>query len=149
MIRAGQFLREASSPEEPLSSIDPSAPWVLVVAQDADLRQALADALRLEHYGVRLTENGEAALDCVLEHDLPSLVLLDPVMPRMNGNEFLHILRRTEEGRQVPVLLLSGALENCPLPDCLAVLPGPYDLDVLLKTVESALAGALRRSAGA
>ena len=114
--------------------------WILVVEDDEDVRLALVDALGFAGYPVRSAEHGEAALDCILDHGLPAAALVDLLMPRMGGAEFLRVLRRSDEGRAVPVVLLTGRTETDDLPPCFERLLKPFDLDVLLEVVERAVA---------
>lgn len=116
---------------------------MLVVEDDEDVRQALVDALGFAGYRVRSAEHGEAALDCVLDHGLPAVALVDLLMPRMDGAEFLRILRRADEARGIPVILLTGKTETDGLPPCFERLLKPFDLDVLLDVVERAVRAAV------
>lgn len=113
---------------------------MLVAEDDDDIREALADVLRFADHPVRTAANGEAALDCVLEHGLPSAILLDLLMPKMSGGEFLRVFRRSEEARQVPVIVLTGVTETGALPPCFARLLKPFDMDELLALVARAVA---------
>ncbi len=115
-------------------------PWVLVVEDDDDIRQEIAHALLAEGYRVRLAEHGEAAIDCVLEHGLPSVLLLDLIMPRMGGRELIQIFSPSEEAQRVPVILLTTSTDAGELPSCFGKLLKPFSLDELLDVVCRALA---------
>jgi CheY-like chemotaxis protein len=65
--------------------------------------------LESEGWHVELASDGEAGLRRALE-DPPSLVLLDVLLPRMDGIEVLRQIRAADETRTVPVLILSNAL---------------------------------------
>jgi DNA-binding response OmpR family regulator len=65
--------------------------------------------LESEGWNVELASDGEAGLRRALE-DPPSLVLLDVLLPRMDGIEVLRQIRAADETRTVPVLILSNAL---------------------------------------
>jgi CheY-like chemotaxis protein len=80
---------------------------VLVVDDDPVERDALHDFLRSEEIPVASTDGGAAALDWLQQPDhLAGMVLLDLIMPRVNGFELLHALRSTERLAGVPVVLL-------------------------------------------
>jgi PAS domain S-box-containing protein len=86
-----------------------AARQVLLVEDDAGTRRVLRRALEQEGWNVVEAANGRAGLDRLAEHR-PGLVLLDLVMPEMDGFEFLDELRRSGSagGSGVPVVVLTG-----------------------------------------
>ncbi len=80
---------------------------VLVVEDDGAILRGLCDALRFSGYATSEAPNGEAGLDLALTTDV-DLVLLDILMPGMNGFEVLRELRRTKPGMPVIVLTAKG-----------------------------------------
>ncbi|MEV6350895.1 response regulator transcription factor [Actinoplanes sp. NPDC051851] len=78
---------------------------ILVVEDDAAVRDSLARTLRFEGYQVHVAGDGLAALDAVRAGD-PDAVILDVMMPRMDGLEACRTLR--SEGWVVPVLMLTA-----------------------------------------
>jgi CheY-like chemotaxis protein len=80
---------------------------VLLVEDDEGVRAVLRKALEREGCRVVEAENGRAALEEVAK-ERPSLVLLDLVMPEMDGFEFLRELHRTDDSRSVPVVVLTA-----------------------------------------
>jgi CheY-like chemotaxis protein len=85
---------------------DPSARRILVVDDDADLRRRLRGLLEKDGWAVDEAADGREALDQLGAK--PSLVLLDLLMPVMDGFEFLSELRKREEFRSVPVVVLTA-----------------------------------------
>jgi CheY-like chemotaxis protein len=79
----------------------------LVVDDDDDLRGLLARGLAAEGYEVREAENGRVALDRVSE-SVPGVILLDLMMPVMDGFAFLEHLRERAEWRTVPVVVVTA-----------------------------------------
>jgi DNA-binding response OmpR family regulator len=79
-------------------------PKLLVVEDDPTLRETLALNLRAEGYEVVLAEDGEQGLRLARE-TLPDLVVLDVMLPILDGLTLLRLLRRTS---QVPVILLTA-----------------------------------------
>src|SRR5690606_16492213 len=67
---------------------------MLVVEADVDVRETLEDILESEGYTVTTAANGQEALERLSGAALPCVVLLDLMMPVMNGREFLAALRR-------------------------------------------------------
>jgi PAS domain S-box-containing protein len=80
---------------------------VLVVEDDDATRALLRRAVETEGWEVREAENGRAALSRV-EEQRPELILLDLMMPEMDGFEFLEALRAREEWQTIPVLVITS-----------------------------------------
>jgi PAS domain S-box-containing protein len=80
---------------------------VLVVEDEADVRSHVCAYLRREGFPVAEAENGVRALDA-LAKERPCLVLLDLMMPEMDGFAFLRALRARQEWRDVPVVVLTA-----------------------------------------
>ena len=106
---------------------------VLVVDDDSDIREAVAEVLAGEGYEVLGAGDGEEALTkCRAFH--PSLVLLDLMMPGMNGWEFRAAQKRDPELADIPVVVLS-ALEQKVAIDAEGFVRKPFELDELLALV--------------
>jgi GAF domain-containing protein/CheY-like chemotaxis protein len=80
---------------------------VLVVDDDAGLRQLLRRMLEPEGYAVVEAENGRVALERLREVS-PSVVLLDLMMPEMDGFEFVSEFRRHEAWRAIPIVVITA-----------------------------------------
>jgi signal transduction histidine kinase/CheY-like chemotaxis protein len=80
---------------------------VLVVEDDPATREMLQRTLEKESLQVRTAENGRIALDRIRE-EIPGAVLLDLMMPEMDGFEFLRELRAKPEWRDIPVVVLTA-----------------------------------------
>jgi DNA-binding response OmpR family regulator len=80
---------------------------VLIVEDDDALRRLLEHALVFEGFRVLTASHGGEALR-VLNQELPSLVILDLVLPWVNGLEVLTTIRETPRLRSVPVLIVTG-----------------------------------------
>jgi signal transduction histidine kinase/DNA-binding response OmpR family regulator/HAMP domain-containing protein len=85
-----------------------AAGTVLVVEDDPDTRRLLARIFVGEGWRVREAENGRAALDSVAELQ-PDLIMLDLMMPEMDGFEFLAALRARPEWVSLPVVVVTAA----------------------------------------
>ena len=81
---------------------------VLIVEDDPHARGRLSRMLREDGWRVAEAENGRVALDR-LDEIHPDLVLLDLMMPEMDGFEFVEELRRREDMRHLPVIVLTAA----------------------------------------
>ena len=88
-----------------------SARTLLVVEDNAVIREGLAVILRRQGFTVALSANGQEALDLLGEGLTPDLILLDMLMPVLDGWRFLEILHR--QGPAAPVILISaGAISH-------------------------------------
>lgn len=109
---------------------------ILVVEDDADIRETVCDLLVQEGYQVAEAEDGREALRHLLEAaQLPCVVLLDLMMPGVSGEEVLAEMRKHESFRNVPVVITSASVTR---PEgAVAYLKKPFGADVLLKTVRT------------
>ena len=111
------------------------APLLLVVDDDVDIAQTLELCLKAEGYRVLIAGNGVEALE-QLDREIPAAILLDLMMPVMDGWQFAHELRKL--GHQTPLLVLSAdqAVErHAGQLLASAHLAKPFDLDDLLGKV--------------
>ncbi len=111
---------------------------VLVVDDDDDVRAAVACALEEDGYTVGLAENGRVALDALLAGARPELILLDMMMPEMDGWAFRTAQRAHPELASIPVILFTANGASRETLDRFGVqghLPKPVRLDDLLDTV--------------
>jgi CheY-like chemotaxis protein len=109
---------------------------VLLVEDEPELREAMATTLRLEGHRVKTASDGMQALDQLRDGYLPAVVVLDLVMPVLNGVEFLKIARGDERLRSVPVITITSTEEELPF-GAQAIIRKPADMDVLLGMVEA------------
>lgn len=84
-----------------------SSPRVVVADDDADIVHLICEALEMKGYSPCATFNGVQAL-AEVDRDPPALVILDVMMPVMDGLEALAQLRQNPETKDVPVLLLTA-----------------------------------------
>ena len=117
------------------------APRVLVVDDDPAIREFVGQALEEEGYEVRLAINGQDALSTLIEWQ-PDLIVLDLMMPTMDGWTFRDRQREIESLADIPVIVMSAARNLDGHNDRLvpaAILPKPFDLDRLLTETERLL----------
>jgi CheY-like chemotaxis protein len=122
----------------------PDATRILVVEDDDDVRNVLQELLAEEGYPTAGMPNGRVALDWLTSStDAPSLILLDLMMPQMDGWEFLVRLDREATLRRIPVAIMSAhpsvrnALDDPAAPlGGFFLLPKPIDLKRLLAIID-------------
>jgi CheY-like chemotaxis protein len=115
-----------------------SLPRVLVVEDDAALRSVLGDFLELLGCAVQLAANGREALGH-LHQALPDWILLDFMLPDMDGRAFGAAVRRDGRTVGLPIVLMSAVPEAAQVQREIraqALLRKPFDLDELARVVE-------------
>ena len=89
---------------------------ILIIDDDLDDQVLLIEALRDWDAAINLqtATNGHHALELLLNslHDLPNLIFLDLNMPRMNGIQFLHEIKKREQLRDLPVIIYSTSSDQ-------------------------------------
>ncbi len=109
---------------------------VLIVEDDLDIRESLAELLELQGYGVLQAHDGRAALDVLAAGARPGLILLDLMMPGMDGATFLEEQRARPELAQIPVVVLTAARVDLSALAPTAVLLKPVVLEELWQVLE-------------
>lgn len=115
-------------------------PLVMVLDDDPDVRAVLAEVLGGSGARVVTAPDVRAAAAALEPEQPPALIVLDIVLPEMNGWRFLQLLRQTPEYRDVPVLAISGAdvvppAGLHPVP----ILTKPLDVDEVTAVVDRLL----------
>ena len=114
---------------------------VLVVDDLPENLDLMSRLLRKMHCSVMTADSGEQALH-LLESEIVDLVLLDLVMPDIDGREVLARIKQSEQLRAIPVIMISGRQDMDQIVDCIQVGADDY----LLKPVNSVLLNARIKS---
>jgi len=113
-----------------------TTPEILLVEDDDAVRSSLAECLELEGWVVQMAADGAEALAWLREGHLPRVVILDLVMPRMNGEDLMREIRGDSGTRDLPVVLMTGAAPaGDRLPPANALLVKPFSLSDLLEAI--------------
>ena len=111
---------------------------VLVVDDDPGIRAFMSIALRMEGFVVDTAADGAEALDKA-RRSHPDAIVLDMLMPGMDGRDFVRAWRAEAADRQAPVVMMSAG--SAPVwadePGVQAFLAKPFDLDMLLGKLDS------------
>ncbi len=113
---------------------------ILVVEDDESIRLMIADTLKEQGWEVHEAENGRVGLAQMEKHQ-PQLVLLDLMMPEMDGFEFIEVIRKHEEWRDIPVIVVTAmtltAQDRMKLNGHVQriVQKGAYDREAMLKEI--------------
>jgi DNA-binding response OmpR family regulator len=117
---------------------------LLIVEDDQALSDLLADKFRAEGFEVMTAGDGQTGLKQALEWK-PDLVLLDIVMPKMDGMTMLHKLRDNDHGKKVQVVLLTNLSDTEKVYDAMSngvfdyLVKSNWEIDDLVKEVRAKL----------
>ena len=107
---------------------------VLIVDDDADIRAALSEVLRDEGFDTATAVDGEDALAWLRKNGRPCVIVLDMMMPVMNGAAFLDAVAALPDVARVPVVVMSAG--RGPFAgEFDAVLRKPFALDDVVRAV--------------
>jgi len=116
---------------------------VLVVEDDDDIRDAIVQLLGTAGHSVVTASNGQEGMEALASSALPSLILLDIMMPRLDGWGLLEAMERNARMREIPVVVLSAFINRAKLLSAAALigrpvmfLKKPVDLKILLQVVK-------------
>ncbi len=118
------------------------APRVLVLEDDPDLLELIALLLESEQFEVRVGRDGSEGLACIARLGLPDVVLLDLMMPVMDGGEFARRFR-ARYGEAAPIVVITAAddaRKRAAEVHAAAWLAKPFDLDALVRVLRGQLA---------
>jgi CheY-like chemotaxis protein len=110
-----------------------TAKTVLVVDDEPGIRESLRDALEDEGYAVTVACNGREALDLLPRLSRPFAIILDLIMPIMDGVEVYETIRADPALSDVPILVSTS--DPARAPKNALVMRKPVDLDRLLNTI--------------
>ncbi len=113
---------------------------VMIVDDDPDIREALAQLLEIEGHDVSTAGDGRCALE-LLRGRPPDVVVLDLMMPVMDGWEFREAQRKDPRLSAIPVIVISAATHRGPI-DADEFLPKPFEPARLLELVARHATGA-------
>jgi CheY-like chemotaxis protein len=109
---------------------------ILLIDDDRDIRETLGELLTMIGYHVTLACHGREALDILEGGASPDLILLDLMMPVMDGYEFREAQRKLPGGSEIPVFVMSASpIEGQDGLDAARIFRKPFDLDELFEAL--------------
>ncbi len=122
--------------------MSPHPPRILVVDDSAALRENLQECLELEGYLVSVAEDGARALEVLAAGPPPAIVLLDLVMPGIDGRELVARIRANPRLAGVRIVMSSGHTSSRMRQGIAidAFLPKPFGVDELLSALRGVAA---------
>ncbi len=111
-----------------------------VVEDDPDFRELVRDELERAGWTVELADDGIAALSAI-RRTIPDVIVLDLKRPNLDGLEVLKLLRSTDVGRRIPVLVATGAHPGDDVRALAsAVLEKPFETSRILEVLDELVA---------
>ena len=118
-------------------------PRILVVEDDAPIADLISDELRARGFQAVVASNGAEALDKVAQQR-PDAIVLDLMMPKLNGWDFVEQYRDHTGGQTIPIAVVSAAGAVTRSMESLGVkrfLPKPFEIDVLERCIAEVTTG--------
>lgn len=116
---------------------------ILVVDDDEAVREVLKMSIEMEGYPVMTASNGKDALEILSQFPNQGLILLDLMMPVMNGWEFVEEFQKVEKYSKIPIIIISAYSERAQnITAIQEVFPKPMNFNVLLERVKHYYYGA-------
>lgn len=84
---------------------------IAIIEDEPELLQVLVDKFQTEGFHVVTAQNGEDGLDIAMKHH-PDIILLDLILPKMDGMTMLQKLRDNKEGQKTPVIILTNLSDS-------------------------------------
>ena len=110
---------------------------ILVIDDDDAIREILKISLEMEGYHVMTATNGKEALDVLSHSPNQGVILLDLMMPVMNGWEFVEEFQKIEKYSKIPIIIISACSDRAKnIPVIQEVFAKPMNFNVLLNTVK-------------
>ncbi len=113
-----------------------SRPKILVVEDDLDISDMLTEILGNEGYRVLRADNGKRGLELLFDHPDVGLVLLDRMMPVMDGPAFLAALRSSPDFARLPVIFLTAAEDTETIVGAAGYLRKPTRLETVIEVIQ-------------
>lgn len=118
---------------------------ILAVDDESDVLLIIKTALFSEGYNVFTATNGPDAI-AIAQDEKPDLIILDMMMPEMNGFEVLKCLRESEDTETIPVIMLTGVSDKSKIREALEsgidyYIVKPFEFHDLLSKVKIVLSG--------
>ena len=126
-----------------VAKLDGTGRKILVIDDDSAIRVLLQAVLRRMKFDVALAEDGAAGLDMVSRDGGFDLILLDLMMPKLNGYEFIERMSKTPPDHRPHIIVFTAAgkrgVDKIPADSVCASILKPFDLDKFIEIIGDCL----------
>jgi CheY-like chemotaxis protein len=127
----------------PVQKIDGTGRRILVIDDDLAIRVLLQAVLRRMKFSVELAEDGAAGLEKLRQDGLYDLILLDLMMPRLNGYEFIDQIGQSHREQRPHIIVFTAAgkrgVDKIPPNSVCNSILKPFDLDTFVEIIGECL----------
>jgi len=109
---------------------------ILVIDDNPEIREAVLDALKWQGYDILTAANGLEGLARLADSPRPGLILLDLMMPVMDGWQFIEALNQNVELSKIPVVIMTAFSDRIGSIGARGVIKKPIDLADLMRVAE-------------
>lgn len=109
---------------------------ILIIEDDPEIRACLKEVLEDVGYPVRTATNGQEALNILHSIEKPCLILLDWMMPIMDGQQFLEFKQHDVTIAPIPVIIVSATAERNHAVDVAGLIKKPFNSEILIQMVK-------------
>lgn len=111
---------------------------ILIIEDDESIRESMKNVLELNGFQVAVAADGQEAIQCLgTLPELPCVILLDMMMPGMNGWQFLDFQRANPKYAGIPVIVCTALKATAHTVRASAILPKPVELKLLIAAVKA------------
>jgi DNA-binding response OmpR family regulator len=136
----GQCIRSAIMPVHKLDGVGRR---ILVIDDDLAIRVLLQAVLKRMKFDVELAEDGAAGLETLQREPAFDLILLDLMMPRLNGYEFIEQISKSHPDQRQHIIVFTAAgkrgVDKIPANSVCNSILKPFDLDTFIGIIEECL----------
>jgi two-component system phosphate regulon response regulator PhoB len=111
---------------------------ILIAEDDTSIQELLTEYLEHEGFEVTPTNNGQEALDALNSGTIPFLIILDYMMPVMDGPAFLKARAKDDKFKKIPVMYCTGKVSVTIEHENVTHITKPFDLNTLIDHVNHA-----------
>jgi CheY-like chemotaxis protein len=117
-------------------------PYVLIIDDDKRILDVIQSLLEMEgHNGISISDSLKVLdfLNALPDHELPSVILLDLMMPGLSGYEIATLLSQIERYRHIPIIIMTAnsRVQGCEgIPGAVDFVPKPFRIDPLLAKLQ-------------
>lgn len=117
-------------------------PCILIVEDDPDIRDITKLFLRMQGHSALTAENGREALDLLEKGERPCVILLDLMMPVMDGWAFAEAFSQNEDFNQIPIIVITAFADDAnKIQNARSILKKPVGVSQLKNIVETYCSG--------